>query len=58
MKRSSLAIGQGSSMLKPLAIAIISGLIVQIPLVLWVMPMVYDGLRRIRISRGRPREVS
>ncbi|MGN6585641.1 MAG: efflux RND transporter permease subunit [Rhizobiaceae bacterium] len=43
----SLGIGQGSAMLKPLAIAIISGLIVQIPLVLWVLPVVYGSLRRV-----------
>lgn len=51
----SLAIGQGSAMLKPLAIAIISGLIVQIPLVLWVMPVAYGGLSNIRLFRkSRP----
>ena len=37
----SLTPGQGSAMLKPLAIAIISGLIVQMPLMLWVMPVVF-----------------
>lgn len=47
----SFAIGQGSAMLKPLAIAIISGLIVQIPLVLWVMPVAYSGLSNIRLFR-------
>jgi multidrug efflux pump subunit AcrB len=41
-----LSIGEGSAMLRPLAIAIISGLIVQIPLVLWVMPIAYFGLNR------------
>ena len=49
----SLALGQGSAMLQPLAIAIISGPIVQIPLVLWIMPVAYSGLRKIRWSRGR-----
>jgi multidrug efflux pump subunit AcrB len=34
----ALGIGQGSSMLKPLAIAIISGLVFQLPLVLIVLP--------------------
>ena len=48
-----LALGQGSAMLKPLAIAIISGLIVQIPLVLWVMPVAYAGLRRKPASGDR-----
>lgn len=37
----ALAFGQGSEMQQPLAIAIISGLLVQIPLVLIVMPLVY-----------------
>lgn len=46
-----LSIGQGSAMLKPLAIAIISGLIVQIPLVLWVMPVAYSGLGRLLGTR-------
>jgi len=50
----SLAIGQGSAMLRPLAIAIISGLLIQIPLVLWVMPVVYSGLERIRYSARLP----
>ncbi|HEY8749991.1 MAG TPA: efflux RND transporter permease subunit, partial [Tepidisphaeraceae bacterium] len=34
----ALGIGQGSGMLQPLAIAIIAGLIVQLPLVLLVLP--------------------
>ena len=34
----ALGIGQGSAMLQPLAIAIIAGLIVQLPLVLIVLP--------------------
>jgi AcrB/AcrD/AcrF family len=34
----ALGLGQGSSMLKPLAIAIISGLVFQLPLVLIVLP--------------------
>jgi hypothetical protein len=34
----ALGIGQGSSMLKPLAIAIVSGLVWQLPLVLIVLP--------------------
>jgi hypothetical protein len=31
----ALGIGQGSAMLKPLAIAIVSGLVFQLPLVFW-----------------------
>ncbi|MDA8174537.1 MAG: efflux RND transporter permease subunit [Nitrospiraceae bacterium] len=34
-------IGQGAAMLKPLAIAIISGLVVQFPLVLFVLPVIF-----------------
>lgn len=45
----ALALGQGSAILKQLAIAIISGLIVQIPLLLWVMPVAYSGLSRIHM---------
>jgi CzcA family heavy metal efflux pump len=41
------AIGQGSQMQQPLAIAIISGLIVQLPLVLCVMPVLF------RLTQGR-----
>ncbi|HQS03035.1 MAG: transporter [Halothiobacillus sp. 24-54-40] len=36
-----LGIGQGSAMQQPLAIAIISGLVIQMPLVLIVMPVMY-----------------
>jgi multidrug efflux pump subunit AcrB len=50
----SFALGQGSAMLQPLAITIISGLMVQIPLVLWIMPVAYSGLSNIRWSRARP----
>jgi multidrug efflux pump subunit AcrB len=34
----AMGIGAGSDMLQPLAIAIVSGLVVQIPLVLMVLP--------------------
>ncbi len=34
----AMGIGQGSGMLQPLAIAIIAGLVVQLPLVLLVFP--------------------
>lgn len=38
----ALDIGQGSAMQQPLAVAIIAGLTVQLPLVLVVMPVIYD----------------
>jgi multidrug efflux pump subunit AcrB len=38
----AFAIGQGSEMQQPLAVAIISGLIVQLPLVLCVMPVLFN----------------
>ncbi|MDA3920028.1 MAG: efflux RND transporter permease subunit [Salinisphaera sp.] len=40
----ALGIGRGSGMLQPLAIAIISGLLVQMPLVLVLMPTLYKLL--------------
>lgn len=40
----ALGIGQGSAMQKPLAVAIISGLIAQVPLVLFVMPVLFSML--------------
>jgi multidrug efflux pump subunit AcrB len=42
----ALGLGQGSGMQRPLAIAIISGLLVQIPLVLLVLPVLYKLLMR------------
>ncbi|HEU5479576.1 MAG TPA: efflux RND transporter permease subunit, partial [Candidatus Tumulicola sp.] len=42
----ALAIGHGSQMQQPLAIAIISGLIVALPLVLLVMPVLYNVFTR------------
>ena len=36
--------GQGAAMQRPLAIAIISGLVVQLPLVLLVMPILFKAL--------------
>ncbi len=48
----SVALGQGSAMLQPLAVAIISGMIAQIPLVLWVMPVTYSALSRIHLFGG------
>lgn len=46
----ALPLGQGGQMQRPLAIAIISGLIVQMPLVLIVMPLVVPRLRRLRAA--------
>ena len=42
----ALPLGQGGEMQRPLAIAIISGLFVQMPLVLIVMPILSSGLQR------------
>ncbi len=39
-----LAVGHGSAMQQPLAVAIISGLLVQVPLVVIVMPLLYRML--------------
>jgi multidrug efflux pump subunit AcrB len=44
----ALGWGQGSAMQQPLAIAIISGLLVQVPLVILVMPAVYGWLSKLR----------
>jgi Cu/Ag efflux pump CusA len=41
----AFALGQGSEMQQPLASAIISGLIVQLPLVLGVMPVLFSLAR-------------
>ncbi len=41
----ALGLGAGSAMQKPLAVAIISGLILAVPLVLILMPAVYDLLK-------------
>jgi CzcA family heavy metal efflux pump len=42
----AIGLGQGSDMQKPLAVAIISGLIVQMPLVLLIMPLAFSVLTR------------
>jgi len=47
----AFALGQGSEMQQPLAVAIISGLIVQLPLVLGVMPVLFNLMQR---RRGAP----
>ena len=51
----ALGIGQGSGMLQPLAIAIIAGLLAQLPLVLIVLPalLVLFGGARARVLRSR-----
>ncbi len=45
-------IGQGAAMQQPLAIAIISGLVVQMPLVLLVMPVLFSRLMRLGSAGG------
>jgi len=42
----AIGLGQGARMKQPLAISIISGLMVQLPLVLLVMPVIYYLLQR------------
>lgn len=42
----ALGLGQGATMEQPLAIAIISGLVVQVPLVLLIMPIIYHCISR------------
>jgi multidrug efflux pump subunit AcrB len=44
----ALALGQGSQMQQPLAVAIISGMVVQVPLVLLAMPVIYAVLGKSR----------
>jgi multidrug efflux pump subunit AcrB len=46
----AFALGQGSEMQQPLAVAIISGLVVQLPLVLGVMPVLFN----LTQGRGGP----
>jgi multidrug efflux pump subunit AcrB len=45
--------GSGDQMLQPLAIAIIAGALVQLPLVLLAMPVVV-GLTAVRMTAARP----
>jgi CzcA family heavy metal efflux pump len=47
----ALPLGRGGQMQRPLAIAIISGLTVQMPLVLIIMPLVVARLGRLRAQR-------
>lgn len=48
----ALALGQGSGMQQPLAVAIIAGLLVQTPLVIIVMPLLYSALTALSKFRG------
>ena len=48
----AIGIGQGSAMQQPLAAAIISGLLLQLPLVLIVMPALYCLFAR---KKSQPR---
>ena len=48
--------GSGDQMLQPLALAIISGTIIQLPMVLFVMPVLIRMTMRKR--RTEPKEVS
>jgi multidrug efflux pump subunit AcrB len=48
----ALALGGGSQMQQPLAVAIISGLLVQVPLVLLLMPVLYALLRRRDVQKA------
>jgi CzcA family heavy metal efflux pump len=50
----AFAFGQGSAMQQPLAVAIVSGLLVQLPLVLLAMPVLFHWLHG-RASRSRPK---
>ncbi|WHZ19923.1 MAG: RND efflux system, inner membrane transporter [Rhodanobacteraceae bacterium] len=47
----ALALGQGAQMQQPLAIAIIAGMLVAVPLVLVVMPALYSLAMRGRMTR-------
>ena len=46
----ALGLGAGSAMQKPLAVAIISGLIIAVPLVLVLMPAIYTLIKKKTIS--------
>jgi multidrug efflux pump subunit AcrB len=55
----ALNLGSGSGMLKPLAVAIISGLVVAVPMVLLLMPAMYAaiGAADARIRNWREHHV-
>jgi CzcA family heavy metal efflux pump len=50
----ALGFGEGSAMLQPLAIAILSGLIVQLPLVLLVLPVLLTTFRSLVPTASSP----
>jgi CzcA family heavy metal efflux pump len=52
----AFSIGRGSEMQQPLAIAIISGLVVQLPLVLLLMPVLFHLMRDRKPKGERPAE--
>ncbi|MGH8747449.1 MAG: efflux RND transporter permease subunit, partial [Burkholderiales bacterium] len=54
----AFAIGRGSQMQQPLAIAIISGLIVALPLVLLVMPVLFNLFAGRRAAAGSTKAAS
>jgi multidrug efflux pump subunit AcrB len=49
----ALTLGQGAALQQPLAIAIISGLMVQLPLVLIAMPVIFRLATRMRSSHDK-----
>jgi multidrug efflux pump subunit AcrB len=49
----ALGLGQGSAMQKPLAIAIISGLLAGAPLVLILLPALFEALSRRDRGEGQ-----
>ena len=51
----ALGLGAGAEMQAPLAIAIISGLVAEVPLVLWFMPSLYGFLENLRGRRPAAR---
>ena len=51
----ALGLGEGSAMQRPLAIAIISGLVSGAPLVLLLLPTAYAAMARVGSRRGRAR---
>jgi CzcA family heavy metal efflux pump len=53
----ALGLGQGSALQKPLAIAIISGLLAGAPLVLFLLPAAYAVFTRSRGGPQRPNEI-
>lgn len=52
----ALALGRGSEMQQPLAVAIVSGLLLQLPLILLVMPVIFRVMEHRRV--GEPHEAA